>query len=129
MQGKSAEGDSGYGIFSVRNLHGLRERGIEGYVPDANLSYELKGRGKGQGMGKSKHIRDPEHRRMRQKLRSAEGQRIYQKRKSTVEPVFGVLKQQRGLRQFRLRGLQQVAIELTLAATAYNLTRMYNSVP
>lgn len=66
---------------------------------------------------------------MRQKLRSAEGQRIYQKRKSTVEPVFGVLKQQRGLRQFRLRGLQQVAIEFTLAGTAYDLTRMYNSVP
>jgi transposase len=117
------------GFFSLRNLHGLREREIDGYVPDANLSYELKGRGRVQGIGQNKHLRDPEHRRMRQKLRSPVGKRIYQKRKSIVEPVFGILKQQRGLRQFRLRGLERVAIEFTLAATAYNLTRIYNSAP
>ena len=115
-------------FFSLRNLHGLRERGIDGYVPDANLSYELKGRGRVQGMGKSKHLRDAEHRQMRQKLRSTAGRSIYRKRKSIVEPVFGVLKQQRGLRQFRLRGLGRVATEFTLATVAYNLTRIYNSV-
>ena len=69
------------GFFSVRNLHGLWERGIEGYVPDANLSYELKGRGKGQGMGKSKHIRDPEHRRMRQKFAQRGGSTHLPKKK------------------------------------------------
>ena len=116
------------GFFSLRNLHGLRERQIEGYIPDPNLSYELKGKGKVQGIGRSKRLRDPEHRRMRQKLRSPAGKRMYQKRKSLVEPVFGILKQQRGLRQFRLRGLQRVAIEFTLATTAYNLTRMHNSL-
>jgi transposase len=115
------------GFFSLHNLHGLRERHIEGYIPDPNLSYELKGRGRAQGIGKSKHLRDGEHRRMRQKLRSRHGQRMYRKRKSLVEPVFGVLKQQRGLRQFRLRSLQRVAVEFTLATTAYNLTRMYNT--
>lgn len=116
------------GFFSLRNLHGLLERQVEGYVPDPNLSYELKGKGKAQGIGKSKHLRDPEHRRMRQKLRSPVGQRMYKKRKSIVEPVFGVLKQQRGMRQFRLRGLERVGIEFTLATTAYNLTRMYNAL-
>ena len=115
------------GFFSLRNIHGLKERGIEGYVPDANLSYEMKGHGKAQGIGQSKHLRDAEHRRMRQKLRSPTGRRMYRKRKSVVEPVFGVLKQQRGLRQFRLRGLERVATEFTLAALAYNLTRIYNS--
>jgi len=115
------------GFFSLRNLHGLREREVDGYIPDANLSYEMKGRGKVQGIGKNKHLRDPEHHRMRQKLRSPVGKNIYRKRKSIVEPVFGILKQQRGLRQFRLRGIERVAIEFTLAATAYNLTRMYNS--
>jgi transposase len=116
------------GFFSLANLHGLRERKIDGYVPDANLSYEMKGRGKAQGIGRSRHLRDPEHRRMRRKLRSPAGRRIYQKRKSIVEPVFGVLKQQRGMRQFRLRGRERVAIEFTLSTLAYNLTRMYNSV-
>jgi transposase len=116
------------GFFSLHNLHGLGERHIDGYVPDPNLSYELKGKGKARGIGGHRHLRDPEHRRMRQKLRSPAGQAIYQKRKSIVEPVFGVLKQQRGLRQFRLRGLDRVAIEFTLATTAYNLTRMHNSL-
>ena len=40
--------------------------------------------------------------------------------------VFGVLKQQRNLRQFRTRGQARVAAEFTLAALAYNLTRMFH---
>jgi hypothetical protein len=115
------------GFFSLDNLHGLRERGIEGYLPDPNLSYELKGGGRARGIGKSPQLRDAEHRRMRQKLRSPAGRMIYQKRKSIVEPVFGVLKQQRGLRQFRLRGLDKVGIEFTLATIAFNLTRVFRT--
>jgi Transposase DDE domain len=42
-----------------------------------------------------------------------------------VEPVFGVLKQQRSMRQFRRRGLPAVAPEWALATTAYNLTRLF----
>ncbi|MFZ1974124.1 MAG: transposase, partial [Candidatus Acidiferrales bacterium] len=64
-------------------------------------------------------------RRMRQKLRDPVGRAIYQRRKAIVEPVFGVLKQQRGMRRFARRGLKQVAVELALAATAYNLTRLW----
>jgi transposase len=113
------------GFFSLANLHGLRQRQIDGYVPDANLSYELKGRGRARGIGRSRHLRDPEHRRMRRKLRSRKGREIYRRRKAIVEPVFGVLKQQRGLRQFRLRGLARVGIEFALAAIGYNLSRVY----
>jgi hypothetical protein len=107
-------------------LQGLQEREIDGYVPDANLSYELKGKGRARGIGKSKHLRDPAHRQMRRKLRDPAGRQIYAQRKAIVEPVFGVLKQQRGLRQFRLRGLQRVGIEFTLAAIGYNLSRLYH---
>jgi hypothetical protein len=39
------------------------------------------------------------------------GQRV-----TIVEPVLGVLKQPRGMPQFRLPGLQRVGIEFTLAA-------------
>jgi len=42
-----------------------------------------------------------------------------------VEPVIGILKQQRGLRQFLRRGLRNVQIEWLLAATSYNLTRSH----
>jgi transposase len=125
-RGKPQRVSADTGFFSLQNLHGLQERKIEGYVPDANLSYELKGRGRAQGIGRSKHLRDPEHRRMRRKLRDPAGRRIYGQRKAIVEPVFGVLKQQRGLRQFRLRGLHRVGIEFTLAAIGYNLSRLYH---
>jgi transposase len=125
-RGKPQRVSADTGFFSLQNLHGLREREIDGYVPDANLSYELKGKGRAQGIGRSKHLRDALHRQMRQKLRDPTGRNIYAQRKAIVEPVFGVLKQQRGLRQFRLRGLQRVGIEFTLAAIGYNLSRLYH---
>jgi transposase len=125
-RGKPQRISADTGFFSLQNLHGLREREIDGYVPDANLSYELKGKGRAQGIGRSKHLRDALHRQMRQKLRGPTGRNIYAQRKAIVEPVFGVLKQQRGLRQFRLRGLQRVGIEFTLAAIGYNLSRLYH---
>jgi IS5 family transposase len=40
-----------------------------------------------------------------------------------------VLKEQRGMRRFRMRGLAKVAIEFTLAATALNLTRIWRVNP
>jgi hypothetical protein len=46
------------------------------------------------------------------------------RRKAVVEPVFGVLKQQRGMRQFRTRGLDKANGEFTLATLAYNITRL-----
>ena len=96
-RGKPERVSADTGFFSLENLHGLRERGIDGYVPDANLSYELKGKGRARGIGRSRRLLDSEHRRMRLKLRSALGRRIYGLRKTIVEPVFGVLKQQRGM--------------------------------
>ena len=57
------------------------------------------------------------------------GRAIYQRRKATLEPVLGVLKEQRGMRRFPLRGLPQVGIELALACTAYNLTRLWRRLP
>ena len=125
-RGKPQRVSADSGFFSLANLHGLRARQIEGYVPDANLSYELKGQGRARGIGRQRHLRDPEHRQMRRTLRSRAGQKIYRQRKAIVEPVFGVLKQQRGLRQFRLRGLQRVGIEFTLAAIGYNLSRLHH---
>ena len=70
---------------------------------------------------------DPHLLAMRQKLRTAEGQRRYRQRKTLVEPVFGVLKEQRGMRRFRLRGMEKVTTEWLLAAVAYNLSRLYAS--
>jgi transposase/IS5 family transposase len=110
------------GFFSVQNLVELAARGIDAYVPDSNAAHELNRRGRGGFHGQA---RSPQHRRMRQKLRSPRGRAVYRRRKAIIEPVFGVLKEQRGMRRFRLRGLAKVGVEVALAATAYNLTRLW----
>ena len=63
--------------------------------------------------------------RMRHRLKTAEGKAVYARRKSTVEPVFGVIKQVMGFRQFLLRGLKAVTGEWTLVCIAYNLKRLH----
>lgn len=108
------------GFFSLQNLKQMEALQLDAYVPDSNLARSLN-----VGVrchGKAKALA---HRRMRRKLRSEQGRKIYAHRKAIVEPVFGILKQQRNLRQFRTRGLQTVGCEFTLATLAYNLSRMH----
>jgi transposase len=114
-------GDSGF--FSGLALQQMKQRGIDLYVPDNNLKHEMQTGERAAGLGKSR-IRDPEHLRMREKLRSPAGRGIYRRRQAVVEPVFGILKEQRGMRKFRRRGLAAVSTEWMLAAIAYNLTRI-----
>jgi hypothetical protein len=107
------------GFFSLENIEELEARGLEVYVPDSNLARELN-----TGQRCPRMRMSPSQRRMRQKLRGPTGQAVYRRRKALVEPVWGTLKEQRGMRRFRLRGLKKVGIEFTLAAIAFNLTRL-----
>ena len=63
--------------------------------------------------------------RMRRKLCTKKGQEIYSKRKSTVEPVFGQIKQAMGLRQFSLRGFENVSAEWQIWCLSHNLLKLY----
>jgi len=121
---RQVSADSGF--FTLPNVHALEAQGFDVYMPDAVLAKELN---TGRRVKGAWPVRDPAHRRRRWKLRHPVGRAIYQRRKATVEPVIGVLKEQRGMRRFRLRGLVKVGIELALAATAYNLTRMWRTMP
>ena len=62
---------------------------------------------------------------MREKLKTDEGRRLYAKRKQTVEPVFGIIKEVLGFRQFLLRGLEKVRGEWSLMCLAYNVKRLW----
>jgi hypothetical protein len=73
--------------------------------------------------------RDPTQQRMRKKRRSAMARAIYTKRKQVVEPWFGNLKKQHGMRRFWLRGLAKTPVEFTLANTALNLLRLWRKAP
>src|ERR1019366_3678888 len=64
---------------------------------------------------------------MRHKLRTPEGQAIYRQRKAVVEPVFGQIKEARGFRRFRLRGLGKVQAEWQLICATHNLLKLFRS--
>jgi len=63
---------------------------------------------------------------MDHRLATVEGRAIYAQRKSTVEPVFGIIKSVLGFRQFHLRGLDAASGEWTLVTMAWNLKRLFN---
>jgi transposase len=62
---------------------------------------------------------------MAAKLRTAPGRATYAKRKQIVEPVFGQIKEARGIRRFLLRGLEQVQAEWKLICATHNLLKLW----
>lgn len=54
-------------------------------------------------------------------MESEKARALYRMRKQTVEPVFGIVKEQMGARRFLLRGLANVNAEWSLLAAAFNL--------
>ena len=50
---------------------------------------------------------------------------LYRRRKTLVEPVFGLLKEGHGARRFLLRGRTNVLAEWSLIATAFNLKSLH----
>ena len=115
--------DNGY--FSAENIAQLEARGIEPYI----------------ATGREPHHKSWQERfaeqpvppaedaspmvKMAYKLQSDIGRVIYGLRKSTVEPVIGIIKEVLGFRQFSLRGLAAVAGEWGLVCLAFNLKRLY----
>ena len=63
--------------------------------------------------------------RMAHRLQTPEVRALYARRKSTVETVFGIIKETMGFRRFHLRGLEAVRGEWTLTCLAWNLKRMH----
>ena len=62
--------------------------------------------------------------RMKHRLKTIQGRKLYGLRKQTVEPVFGIIKSVMGFRQFLLRGLDSVRGEWNLVTMAWNIKRM-----
>jgi hypothetical protein len=62
---------------------------------------------------------------MERLLRTKKGRKAYAKRKETVEPVFGQIKEARGFRRFLLRGLDKVKGEWQLICLTHNLLKLY----
>jgi len=65
----------------------------------------------------------PEH--AAHRLKTAAGKAKYSVRKHTVEPVFGIIKEVLGFRQFSLRGQPKVELEWMLVCLSWNLKRLH----
>jgi transposase len=64
---------------------------------------------------------------MRAKLASEEGRAVYAQRKAVAEPVFGQVKEVRGLRRFSLRGRKLVGEEWQIVCATHNILKLFRS--
>lgn len=112
--------DSGY--CSEENLKYLARKQIDGYVATTRQKHgETSFICKRGPLPKGASWMD----RMKRKLQTRRGHRIYAARKVIVEPVFGQIKQARGFRQFLLRGLKKVQTEWALVCLTHNIVKMH----
>jgi transposase len=63
--------------------------------------------------------------RMERKLRTKRGRALYRQRGSTVEPVFGQMKDRQGADRFSMRGHERCRGEWQLDAAVHNLRKLY----
>ncbi len=63
---------------------------------------------------------------MKTKMETDVGRALYARRKQTVEPVFGIIKNVMKFREFNLRGLPKIDGEWQLVSLAYNVKRLWN---
>lgn len=119
---KTASLDAGY--YSEHNVHALTALGCRPLIPPDRQQH-------GRTVPAAPRGRIPTGLsvadRMRRTLRTKRGRRLYAKRKVTVEPVFGQIKQGRGFRQFLLRGHDQVRSEWALICTTHNVLKLWRS--
>jgi len=122
-QPKKVNLDTGY--FSENNIVGLEARGIDPYIATGRSPHHQGWRAFFLDNSDPPPDDASLKEQMAYKLRTAIGKAIYRLRKSTVEPVIGIIKETLGFRQFSLRGLLAAAGEWTLVCLAYNLKRLH----
>jgi transposase len=115
--------DNGY--WSPDNVEALLERGIEPYIATGRDPHHGSWQSYFQQNPQPPAEDAPAKEKMAYKLRTEIGRVIYRLRKSTVEPVIGIIKEVLSFRQFSLRGLSAVAGEWTLVCLAFNLKRLH----
>jgi hypothetical protein len=114
-----ASADSGY--FSEKNVEYLDGEEIDAYVATGRQKHGEKLPPPRGPIPKGATVKD----RMTRKLRTKKGRETYSKRKSSVEPVFGQIKDGRGIRRFLLRGIEAVRAEWRLICLTHNLLKLF----
>ena len=114
--------DAGY--FSKDNVAACEKSEIDSFIPPNREKHNQPLTARFSDPEPLQENADPTEK-MKYKLMTVEGRQTYAQRKSTIEPVFGIVKHVLGFRQFFLRGLEAVSGEWTLVSIAWNLKRMF----
>mgnify|MGYP000895778004 FL=1 len=115
--------DTGY--FSATNITEMEQRGIDPYIATGRDAHYKSWRTRFAELPAPPPEEATPMVKMAYKLKTEIGQAIYKLRKSTVEPVIGIIKEIMGFRQFSLRGLAAAAGEWCLVCLAFNLKRLH----
>ena len=91
-----------------------------GYYSEANVR-QAEGSGPELLLAAGLSVRE----RMDRKLATQRGRRLYEQRRWMIEPVFGDIKENRGIRRFMRRGIAACASEWKLIAATHNLKKLY----
>lgn len=110
--------DAGYNAKA--NLEWLCEQKIDAYIA---LGKKRDGDDEPAPRGRPPAGLTPRER-MQRKLRTKKGKALYKRRKHTVEPIFGHIKHGRGIRQYLLRGTENVTAEWKLICLTHNIGRL-----
>lgn len=113
--------DAGY--WSEANLSGLKQREIEAFIPPEKIKHS-QWRDTLPTTGEAPPdaaLREQ----MRHKLNTEQGRECYKRRMSSVEPVFGHIKEAMRFRQLLLRGEAKARSLWRLQCAAFNLMKMY----
>ena len=126
VQPTTVLGDAGFANGQV--VAALEKRGIEVLLaisrPENQRTYDFRPR-----PADPKPPPEPKaawRKTMRDKLQTEDAKAKYKRRKCTVEPVFGIIKNVLGFTRFHLRGLENVKTEWRLVTLAYNCKRLCN---
>ena len=115
--------DNGY--WSPMNVQALEERGIDPYIATGREPHQLSWERFFAEQPTPPPADASPRVKMAYKLQTDLGRAIYRLRKTTVEPVIGLIKEVLGFRQFSLRGLRAAAGEWCLVCLAFNLKRLH----
>jgi hypothetical protein len=72
--------------------------------------------------------KEPLRQAMFEKMKQEESQKIYKRRKTIVEPVFGQLKANLGFRGFSVRGIMRAGGEFSLICAAHNIKKIVHAI-
>jgi hypothetical protein len=107
-------GDAGY--WHTRQIQAITDRGIEVLVPPDGTMREGKRPGWEHGF----------YEKMRRKLKTQRGRKLYAQRKITVEPVYGQIKYNRRVDRFMRRGRAAAQSEWRLVTATHNLLKLHS---